>query len=89
MPPPSGVAGDLLKIIRRAVEKAGSTSTDSATVPNNMRAVSRDDLKWFCSTMAWQDEAEPNAFRAMLSKTMSQLRARALIGFDKKWVWLT
>jgi hypothetical protein len=87
--PPSGVAGDLLRIIRRAVDEAGTTSTDSAAVPNNARAVSRDDLKRFCVTMAWQDEAEPNAFRAMLSKTMSQLRARGLIGFDKKWLWLT
>jgi hypothetical protein len=24
----------------------------------------------------------------MLSKTLSQLRARSLIGFDKKWVWV-
>jgi AAA domain len=86
---PSGVAGDLLKIIRRTVEEVGTTTTDGAAVPNNTRAASREDLKRFCQTMAWQDEAEPNAFRAMLSKTLSQLRARSLIGFDKRWIWLT
>lgn len=87
--PPSGVAGDLLKIIRFAVEEAGTTAVDSVAVPNHTRAATRDDLKRYCATMAWQDEAEANAFRAMLSKTLSQLRARGLIGFDKKWVWLT
>jgi hypothetical protein len=87
--PPSGVAGDLLKIIRRAVDEAGTTATDSAAVPNNVRAVSRDYMKKFCTTMAWQDELQDNSWRAMLSKTLSQLRDRSVIGFDKKWVWLT
>jgi hypothetical protein len=38
--------------------------------------------------MAWQDELQDNSWRAMLSKTLSQLRDRGVIGFDKKWLWL-
>jgi hypothetical protein len=87
--PPTGVAGDLLKIIRRAIEDMGAANIGSAAVPNNVRTVSRGNLKNFCTTMAWQDAAEPNAFRAMMSKTLSQLRDRGLIDFDREWVWLT
>ena len=32
------------------------------------------------------DAAEPNAFRAMMSKTLSQLRDKGLIDFDREWV---
>ena len=87
--PPAGVAGDLLKIIRRAIDDMGATNVGSAAVPNNVRTVSRANLKNFCTTMAWQDAAEPNAFRAMMSKTLSQLRDKGLIDFDREWVWLT
>jgi AAA domain len=87
--PPSGVAGDLLKIIRRAVDEAGTTATDSAAVPNHVRAITREDLKRYCNTMAWQDEAEPRSWSAQLSNNLSKLRAAGVIGFDKKWAWLT
>jgi hypothetical protein len=87
--PPAGVAGDLLKIIRRAIEEMGAANAGSAAVPNNVRAVSRANVKNYCTTMAWQDAAEPNAFRAMMSKTLSQLREKGLIDFDRDWVWLT
>jgi hypothetical protein len=87
--PPSGVAGDLLKVIRRAIEEAGETNVGSAAVPNNVRAISRSTLKNYCVTMDWQQsDISPNVFRAMLSKTLSQLRARDRIGFDREWVWL-
>jgi hypothetical protein len=86
---PSGVAGDLLKVIRRAVYELGEMNVGSVAVPDNVRAVSRSNLKNYCATMSWQSEGEPNAFRAMLSKTLSSLRAKDLIGFDKEWVWLT
>jgi AAA domain len=88
--PPSGVSGDLLKVIRRAIEEAGSTNVESLAVPNNVRAVSRPDLKRYCETMAWQDQkGKPDNFRAMLSDNLSRLRAGDLIGFDRTWVWLT
>jgi hypothetical protein len=85
--PPSGVAGDLLRVIRKAVDEMGTGSPDSPVVPNNTRAVSRDDLKRYCKTMGWQDERENNAFRAVLSTTLSQLRSKGAIGFDSTWVW--
>jgi hypothetical protein len=88
--PPAGVAGDLLKVIRRAIEEAGSANVESLAVPNNVRAVSKADLKRYCETMAWQDQkGKPDNFRAMLSDNLSRLRAGDLIGFDKGWVWLT
>lgn len=87
--PPAGVAGDLLKVIRRAIEEMGATNVGSIAVPNNVRAVSRTNLKNFCITMAWQSDSGANGFRAMLSKTLSQLRAKDLINFDREWVWLT
>ena len=86
--PPVGVAGDLLKIIRRAVDEAGTTSTDSAIVPNNVRAVSRDNLKRYCNTMAWQQDAEPRSWSAQLSNNLSKLRATGLVGFDRDWIWI-
>ncbi len=87
--PPVGVAGDLLKVIRRAIEDMGETNVGSFAVPNSVRTVSRANLKNYCTTMAWQADAEANTFRAMLSKTLSQLRAKDLINFDSEWVWLT
>ena len=87
---PKGVTGDLLKVIRRAVEEAGERNIKSVAVPNNVQAVSKATLKRYCTTMDWQDQEEkPDAFRSMLSKTLSGLRSSDLIGFDKEWVWLT
>jgi hypothetical protein len=87
--PPTGVVGDLLKVIRRSIEESGETNVDSLAVPNNVRAVSRANLKRYCATMAWQEQDDkPDAFRSMLSKTLSGLRSLDLIGFDKSWVWL-
>jgi AAA domain len=87
--PPIGVAGDLLNIIRRAVDEDGTTSPDSPAVPRNVRAVSRANLRRYCETMAWQDGAEPRSWSAQLSNNLSKLRAARLIGFDKDWVWFT
>lgn len=80
--PPAGVAGDLLNIIKRAAAEVGA-ACHAAPI-----AVSRIDLKRYCETMAWQHDSAPNAFRAMLSKTLSQLRSRGLVGFDRDHVWL-
>lgn len=87
--PPRGVPGDLLKVIRRAIEEAGERNPDSLAVPNNVRAVSRENLKRYCTVMAWQDPVgKPDSFRAMLNKYLSGLRASDLIGFDEGWIWL-
>ena len=43
--PPAGVSGDLLKVIRRAIEEVGSTNVNSLAVPNNVPAVRRMILK--------------------------------------------
>ena len=87
--PPAGVSGDLLKVIRRAIEEVGSTNVNSLAVPNNVPAVRRDDLKRYCDTMAWQDQKKkPDSFRSMLSDNLSKLRSIDRIGFDKDFVWL-
>jgi hypothetical protein len=86
---PKGVTGDLLKVIRRAVEESGERNVDSVVVPNNVRAVSKANLKRYCTTMDWQDpEGKPDSFRTMLNKNLSALRSADLIGFDRDWVWL-
>jgi len=86
---PKGVTGDLLKVIRRAVEEAGERNVESVAVPNNVRAVSKSNLKRYCATMDWQDQdGKADAFRSMLSKNLSHLRSADLIGFDRDWVWL-
>lgn len=88
--PPEGVTGDLLKVIRHAIEEAGERNVDSLAGPNNVGALSRKNLKRYCTVMGWQDaKGKPDSFRAMLNKTLSTLRAAGLIGFDKEWVWLT
>ncbi|EIG56075.1 helicase RepA family protein [Bradyrhizobium sp. WSM1253] len=86
--PPKGLAGDLLKIVKRAIEDAGTTAHGSAAVPHQIRAASRDDLKRYCQTMAWQEGAEGNSWRAQLSTNLSKLRDGGQIGFDREWVWL-
>lgn len=87
---PRGVPGDLLKVIRRAIEEAGERNPESLAVPNNVRAASRENLKRYCTVMAWQDPVgKPDSFRSMLSRHLSALRADGLIGFDEGWVWLT
>jgi hypothetical protein len=86
---PRGVTGDLLKVIRRAVEEAGERNVESLVVPNNVRAVSKANLKRYCVTMDWQDpQGKPDSFRVMLNKNLSALRSMDLIGFDRDWVWL-
>jgi hypothetical protein len=75
--PPSGLAGDLLLVIRRAVDELGEINGGGAVVPKGVRAVSRDNLKRYCKIMAWQDpEGKPDSFRGMLSR---HLRARQTI----------
>jgi len=81
--PPKGVNGDLLKVIRRAIEDSGETNA------NHVRAVSRANLKNYCRTMDWQDiDGEPDSFRAALSRGQSTLRDAGWIGFDREWTWL-
>jgi hypothetical protein len=86
---PKGLAGDLLKVIRRAIEESGENNVESLAVPNNVRAVSRTNLKRYCTSMDWQDpEGKPESFRVMLNKNLSALRSMDLIGFDRDWTWL-
>lgn len=86
--PVQGVAGDLLNVIRFAIEEAGTEAHGAKDIPKSVRAVSRKTLKAYCTTKGWQDHQGDNGIRAMLSKTLSQLRARKAIGFDKEWVWI-
>lgn len=86
---PTGVVGDLLKIIRRTIEEAGTSTPDSASVPHGARAASRDDLKRYLQTAAWQDGAGDRSWSAQLSTGLSRLRDNGLIGFDREWVWST
>lgn len=86
---PKGVVGDLLLVIRHALNEAGEASVPSVDVPNNVRAVSRANLRNYCKTKDWQDpDGKPDAFRAMLNKTLSTLRSGGHIGFNREWVWL-
>jgi hypothetical protein len=88
--PPKGVTGDLLLVIRRAIDEAGQLNVDSDLVPTNAAAIDRTTLRRFCKLMAWQDQDDkPDAFRAMLSKTLSQLRSAGAIGFTTDFTWLT
>jgi hypothetical protein len=87
--PPRGVTGDLLKVIRRAIDETGQRNIGSDLVPAHVAAIDRITLRRYCKTMAWQDQDEkPDAFRSMLSKTLSQLRAADAIGFSQDWIWL-
>jgi hypothetical protein len=87
--PPRGVNGDLLKVIRRALDEAGQINAAGGSTPNNVRAVSIDDLRNYCRTMDWQQEGKPNAFRAALSRGLSSLRSIEQIGMERGWVWVT
>lgn len=89
--PIRGVNGDLLKVIRRAVQEVGELNVGSVQVPNNVRAVSRPNLRNYCTTMDWQQPpgTKEASFRGVLSRGLSTLRERSLIGFDVDWVWLT
>jgi hypothetical protein len=87
---PTGVVGDLLKVIRRAIEESGEANIGGLAVSKNTRAISRTALKRYCATMAWQDQdGKPDAFRSMLSSNLGKLRSSNLVDFNKEWVWLT
>ena len=86
----AGMAGDLFKIIKAAVDEAGVINHSSIAIPRGTRAISKDTLKAYCNSKDWLDpQGNPDSFRAMLSKYLSGLRAQDLIGFDRNWIWLT
>ena len=86
----TGLAGDLFKVIKRTIDEAGESNHNSVTAPRGVRAVSKDKLKAYCASMAWQDpDGNPHGFRTMLARHLSGLRAQELIGFDREWLWLT
>jgi hypothetical protein len=86
----TGLAGDLFKVIQRAIDEAGEASRGTVSVPAGARSISKDTLKAYCTSMAWQDpEGNAHSFRTMLAKYLSALRAQDLIGFDRHSVWLT
>ena len=88
--PPRGVAGDLFKVIRRAIEECGQRNVASDLVPLNTLAIDRAILKRYCKIMAWQDQDEkPDAFRSTLSRSLSTIRDADAIGFTQDWIWLT
>lgn len=84
-----GVAADLLKVIHRAIDEAGEIGIAGSEAPANARAVSRDNLKRYCTTMDWQQDKQVNSFRAVLSTNLSALRSRDRIGFNSSAVWST
>jgi AAA domain len=86
----TGLAGDLFKVIKRAIDEAGDVNHNLVTAPRGVRSVSRETLKAYCVSMAWQDpEGNPHGFRTMLARHLSGLRAQEIIGFDREWLWLT
>ena len=85
----TGVNGHLLKVIKKTIEEMGETETGCPDVPPTVRAARKENLKNYCRTMAWQDiDGKPDAFRSMLSKGLSDLSARDMIGQNAEWVWL-
>lgn len=87
---PTGLAGDLFKVIQSALDQAGEINGGSVSAPSGARTISRDMLKNYCVSMAWQDpEGTPHSFRTMLAKYLSALRAKDLVRFDRQSVWVT
>jgi hypothetical protein len=85
-----GVNGDLLNVIRRAINEAGTRNVISDLVPSQVTAIDRPTLKNYCKIMAWQDQdAEPDAFRAVLNRALKALRAVDAVAFTQDWIWLT
>jgi hypothetical protein len=85
---PRGVTGDLLKVIKRALDESGQINAAGASVPSNVRAITIDDLKNYCRTMEWQQDRKSNAFRSALSRSLSDLRSSEWIGMECGWVWV-
>lgn len=84
---PSGVSGDLLKIIKHALHEAGQQGATPAA-PGAI-AVNKATLKAYCKTMDWQQERDNDGFRSVFSRTLSGLRATNHVGFDQEHVWIT
>lgn len=88
--PVRGVNGDLLKVIRRAIDEAGERNVADNLVPRTVSAIDRATLRRFCKSMAWQDQdAEPDSFRNVLNRSLKALRAVDAIGFTQDWIWTT
>lgn len=85
---PTGVDGDLLKVVRRAIQESGELGIAGPGAPGGARAIPVEVLKTYCSSMAWQQDKEAKAFRAVLSRSLSNLRSKDFIGRDQTTVWL-
>jgi hypothetical protein len=77
-----------LDILRDAILEAPADLKDTTTVPNGVRAVTRDMLKKYCVAKGWMEEAESNRARAKFSEMLNVLAGKSLIGLTNMHVWV-
>jgi len=77
-----------LDILRDAILEAPADLKDTTTVPNGVRAVTRDMLKKYCVAKGWMEEAESNRARAKVSEMLNVLAGKNLIGLTSMHAWM-
>lgn len=85
---PTGLAGDLLDVIRRAFAEKGEPGI-APSAPSAV-AISRETLKNYCISMEWQDPSNrPDSFRTMLRRHLNKLQALGHVKWDEhEWIWM-
>jgi hypothetical protein len=83
---PKGVAGELMKVIERAIKEAGETVPD---LGGEVRGVSRSNLRKYCATMKFQAGRKASSQRAIITNKLKALRAAGRYDYNKDWLWPT
>jgi hypothetical protein len=75
-------------ILCDAIADEGDALTVSATVPPNVRGVTREHFKKCLQDRGFLDAEKPDSARALFSKYVNQLSGRKIVGTDKTYIWL-
>jgi hypothetical protein len=87
MRPPTAAEQRLIDIINNALIDAGTFVIDTTIVPANVRAITRDTLKSYCTTAGWWSSDKENIRRAHFSRALNTLAGKSIIGLSTEYVW--
>lgn len=83
-----GQAGVAFKMIRRAIEEAGTDPIPNNHVPQGVKVVSLDLCKEYCRQGGLVDSDKPDAFRQAFHRVKATLLNKGAIGVWNECVWI-
>jgi hypothetical protein len=87
MKPPTAPEQRLIDIINNALIEAGTFVPDTTIVPANVRAITRDMLKLYCTAAGWWWSDQENIRRTHFSRALNALAGKRIIGLSAGYVW--